>query len=407
MAIHVMDEANRCLQCKNPQCIKGCPINTNIPEAIRLLRENKLNEAGKMLIENNPLSAVCSIVCNHEVQCEGHCVLGIKGVPVHFSSIENYISTTYASQIKTELPEYNGTKVAIIGAGPAGLTIAIELVKHGYQVTIFDSKDKMGGMLRYGIPEYRLSNSIVDKLQSRFIGSERIKFRPNTTIGGTIKISDLLRDGYKSVFCGTGVWRPRPLGIKGETFGNVHFALNYLNNPDSYQLGENVIVIGSGNTAIDCARTAIRNGSRNVTCFARGHKIRASKYEYSYAKLEGVNFELNKKPVEITDDGIILIDQQHQEDHTYTDIEGSEKLYKADSILIAISQGAKDKLVTTTKGLLLNESGLLKVDEKGQTTVPGVFAAGDVVMGAKTVVEAVAQAKGVAKHMHEYMQSLK
>lgn len=407
MAIHVMDEANRCLQCKNPQCIKGCPINTNIPEAIRLLKENKLIEAGKMLLENNPLSAICSLVCNHEVQCEGHCVLGTKGVPVHFSSIENYISTTYAAQIKVELPEYNGTKVAIIGAGPAGITIAVELVKLGYRVTIFDSKDKIGGMLRYGIPEYRLSNSSVDKLQGHLINTKRILFRPNTTIGGTIKIDDLLRDGYKSVFCGTGVWRPRPLGIKGETFGNVHFALNYLNNPDSYQLGDNVIVIGSGNTAIDCARTVLRNGSSKVTCFARGNKIRASKYELSYATLEGVNMITNKKPIEITDEGVIFVDTKHNDDHTYSDIEGSEKLYKADSILVAISQGAKDKLVSTTKGLLLNESGLLKVDENGQTTVPGVFAAGDVVMGAKTVVEAVAQAKEVAKHMHEYMQSLK
>lgn len=407
MAIHVMDEANRCLQCTNPQCRKGCPINTNIPEAIRLLKESKLNEAGKMLFENNPLTMICSLVCNHEVQCEGHCVLGIKGVPVHFSAIENYISTSYAPQAKTEPVEYNGMKAAIIGAGPAGLTIAIELANKGYQVTIFDSKDKMGGILRYGIPEFRLPKSVIDDLQKYYIKPRRIKFRPNTTIGGAITIDDLFRDGYKSVFCGTGVWRPKALKIKGETFGDVHFGINYLNNPDSYELGDNVIVIGAGNSAMDCARTAIRHGSKNVTCYARGDKIRASEYELSYAKLEGINFERNKKPIEITDEGVIFVDTKHNEDDTYSDIEGSEKLYKADSVIISVSQGAKDKLVSTTKGLKLNDRGLLMVDEEGRTTVSGVFASGDVTAGAKTVVEAVAKSKQVANIMDEYMQANK
>lgn len=155
MALHVMDEANRCLQCKIPQCQKGCPINTNIPKAIKLLKENKLNDAGKMLFENNPLTTVCSLVCNHEKQCEGHCVLGKKGVPVHFSTIENYISSTFADQMTNGPAPSNGMRVAIIGSGPAGITIAIILARYGYQVTIFEGKDKIGGVLRYGIPEFR------------------------------------------------------------------------------------------------------------------------------------------------------------------------------------------------------------------------------------------------------------
>ena len=406
MAIHVMEEAKRCLQCKDPQCRKGCPINTNIPNAIRLLKEQKLNEAGKMLFENNPLSMICSLVCNHESQCEGHCVLGIKGAPVHFSAIENYISSTYAKQHEKKPVENNGMKVAVIGAGPAGITIAIELAKLGYQITIFDSKDKMGGVLRYGIPEFRLPKSTIDDLQHCYMDSKQIKFRPNTTIGGTITIDDLFRDGYKTVFCGTGVWRPRALGIKGETFGNVHFAINYLNNPDSYDLGDDVIVIGAGNSAIDVARTAVRNGSKNVTCFARGNKIRATEHEKSYATLEGVNFVTNKKPLEITDDGVIFVETKKNDDDSYSDINGSEKLYKADSVIIAVSQGAKDKLVSTTKGLKLNDKGLLMVDDEGRTTVPGVFASGDVTAGARTVVEAVAKSKLVANRMHEYMQTL-
>lgn len=176
MALHVMDEANRCLQCKVPQCQKGCPINTNIPMAIRLLKENKLNEAGKMLFENNPLTTVCSLICNHENQCEGHCVLGRKGAPVHFSTIENYISSTYANQMTEGPKPSNGMRVAIIGSGPAGITIAIILARYGYQVTIFEGKDKIGGVLRYGIPEFRLPKTVLDDIEYRHLALKESKF---------------------------------------------------------------------------------------------------------------------------------------------------------------------------------------------------------------------------------------
>jgi len=276
MALHIMDEANRCLQCKVPQCQKGCPIHTNIPLAIRLLKENKLNEAGKMLFENNPLTTVCSLVCNHENQCEGHCVLGRKGAPVHFSSIENYISTTYANQMTNGPAKSNGMRVAIIGSGPAGITIAIILARYGYQVTIFEGKDKIGGVLRYGIPEFRLPKSVLDDIEYRHLELKGIKIRPNTTIGGAIGIDDLFRDGYKAIFVGTGVWKPNTLHIKGETFGNVHFGINYLNNPDSYRLGKRVIVIGAGNAAMDVARTAIRKGVEHLTCFSITKEVPAT-----------------------------------------------------------------------------------------------------------------------------------
>ncbi len=308
MALHVMDEANRCLQCKVPQCKKHCPIGTDIPEAIRLLKENKLDEAGRMLFENNPLTTVCSLVCNHENQCEGHCVLGRKGAPVHFSTIENYISSTYASKMTKGPAPSNGMRVAIIGSGPAGITIAIILARYGYQVTIFEGKDKIGGVLRYGIPEFRLPKSVLDDIQYRHLEMKGIKIRPNTTIGAAIGIDDLFRDGYKAIFIGTGVWNPNSLHIKGETFGNVHFGINYLNNPDSYKLGEQVIVIGAGNAAMDVARTAIRKGVTKLTCFSLTKKVAASDYEFSYAKLEGVEFEFNKMPIEIKDDGVIFRD---------------------------------------------------------------------------------------------------
>ena len=406
MALHVMDEANRCLQCKKPLCRTGCPIGTNIPEAIRLLKENKLNEAGRMLFENNPLTTVCSLVCDHERQCEGHCILNKKGAPVHFSVIENYISTTYASQMNKGPAPSNGMRVAIIGSGPAGITIAIILARYGYQVTIFEGKDKIGGVLRYGIPEFRLPRTVLDDIAYRHLELKGIKVRPNTNIGLAITIEDLFRDGYKAVFVGTGVWKPNVLHIKGETLGHVHFGINYLNNPDSYKLGNHVIIIGAGNAAMDVARTAVRKGSNKITCFSITEKVAASDYEYSYAKLEGVQFEYNKRPVEIKDEGVIFIDVIENEDGTFTDIEGTEKLYPCNSVIISISQGPETRLVNTTKGLIVNSKGLLDADETGHTSRPGIFASGDIVNGARTVVEAVAHSKLVAESMHEYMQSL-
>ena len=407
MALHVMDEANRCLGCKVPQCQKGCPISTPIPEVIKLLKANKLDEAGKMLFENNPLTTVCSLVCNHENQCEGHCVLGRKGAPVHFSTIESYISTTYANKMTQGPAPSNGMRAAIIGSGPAGLTIAVILARYGYDVTIFEGKDKVGGVLRYGIPEFRLPKSVLDDFKYRHLDLKGIKFRPNTHIGGAIGIDDLFRDGYKAIFVGTGVWKPNALHIKGETLGNVHFGINYLNNPDSYQLGKRVIVIGAGNAAMDVARTAIRKGVQELTCFSITKQVAASKHEFSYAQLEGVQFEYNMAPVEIKDDGVIFKDVIENEDGTFTDVPDSTHFFPADSVIISISQGPQNRIVNTTRGLAADKRGLLVADETGHTTRPGIFASGDVVNGARTVVEAVAHSKIVAESMHQYMQSLK
>ena len=401
-----MDEAARCLGCKKPRCQEGCPIGTNIPEVIRLLKEGKLDEAGWMLFENNPLTTVCSLVCNHESQCEGHCIRGIKEAPVHFSIIENYISTTYANKMVKGPAPWNGRRAAVIGAGPAGLTIAIILARYGYQVTIFDGRDKIGGVMRYGIPDFRLPDAVLDDIAYRHLELKGIKFRPNTYIGNTLTIDDLFRDGYESVFVGAGLWRPNRLNIKGESLGHVSYAINYLANPDAFRLGERVIVIGTGNSAMDCARTAIRKGARHVVCVARGDVISASQYETSYAKLEGVDFLMDKATLEIRDDGVILADNQELEDGSVVPREGTERLYPCDSVIIAVSQGAESNLVKTTRGIDTTGKGLLAVDEDGRTSRPGVFAAGDAVNGARTVVEAVANGKRVAEAMHAYMQSL-
>ena len=403
MAVHVIDEANRCLQCKKPMCQQGCPIHTPIPAMIKALKEGGLEEAGAMLFSNNPMSLVCSLVCNHERQCEGHCVLGRKGQPVHVSSIENYISDTCLERIDVQCQPKNGKKVAVIGAGPAGITIAILLTKKGYSVTIFDSRDKIGGVLQYGIPEFRLPKAILERYKKKLL-SMGIRIRPNTTIGGALEIKDLFRDGYESIFIGTGVWRPKKLGIKGESLGNVHFAIDYLANPDAYDLGDRVAVIGVGNSAMDVARTVIRKGSHHVTLYARGSHSDASLHETQYAMLDGAKFEFSRNIVEINDNGPVFQQILYDEEGNVTGYSGEKEQVYADSVIISISQGPKSKLVNTTEGLKATRNGLLQTDEQGETTVEGIFASGDVVLGAKTVVEAVAYSKTVADAMDAYMK---
>ena len=344
MSVHVIDEANRCLQCKNPKCREeGCPIHTNIPEVIRLFKEREMMEAARILFDNNPLSMICSLVCDHEKQCEGHCVRGLKGEPIHFSSIENYISDSCFERLDLKVPEYNGMKAAVIGAGPAGITIAIILAMKGYKITVFETREKIGGILRYGIPEFRLPKSVLDRYYKR-MREMGILFRPNFSLGGSTTIRDLLEDGYKSVFVGTGAWKPRRLGIPGETFGNVFYAINYLNNPDVYELGDKVSIIGGGNAAMDVARTAIRHGSKEVTVYVRGDEISASETEFEYAKVDGVHFVYRKTVTKIVDEGPVLSDTEKDGDHGFRVIPGTEKLTPADSIIIAISQVPQDNL---------------------------------------------------------------
>lgn len=406
MAMHVIDEAKRCLNCKNPRCRQGCPISTNIPVMIQMLLNEQVPEAANMVFANNPLSVVCSLVCDHEKQCEGHCVRGIKGEPVHISSIENYISDSCFERIKLDMPEPNGMKAAVIGAGPAGITIAIILASRGYKITVFDTREKIGGIMRYGIPEFRLPKSILDRYYKK-MREMGILFRPNFSIGGSVSLQDLLNDGYRSIFVGTGAWRPRRLLIPGETFGNVQYAINYLNNPDVYDLGDTVAVIGAGNAAMDVARTAIRHGARNVTVYSITEVPAASPLEVEYAKIDGVHFEYLQTAIEIKDEGPVICDVEWTEDGKLVKHEETARLIPADSIIISISQEPQDRLTNRDKGLQVDEKGRLKTDEYGETTLAGVFASGDVVTGAKTVVEAVKYSKMIADAMDKYMQENK
>lgn len=405
MAINVIDEAKRCLNCKKPMCREGCPIKTPIPTMIHTFLEGDINAAGEMVFENNPMSMVCSLICNHENQCEGHCVLNHKGAPVHISSIENYISDNYFDKLTFSGIEKNGMKAGIIGSGPAGITIAIILAQRGYDITIFEAKEKIGGVLQYGIPEFRLPKTILARYK-RKLWELGIKIRPNTSIGTTISVDDMFRDGYSAIFIGTGVWRPNTLHIKGETLGNAHYAINYLTNPDVYRLGDTVNIIGAGNSAMDVARTALRHGAKKVRVFSRSDHLAASPREVDYAKIDGVEFIVHVEPVEIVDDGVIFVELECDGKGNLSPIHGTENLYPADSTIIAISQGPRDRIVSTTTGLEVNEQGLLVTNTFGETTRDGIFAAGDVVRGAKTVVEAVAYSKQVADAMDEYMKGL-
>ncbi|MBQ9384517.1 MAG: NAD(P)-dependent oxidoreductase [Ruminiclostridium sp.] len=405
MAFNIIQEARRCLNCKNPMCQKGCPISTAIPTVIKTFLDGEIDKAGNMLFENNPLSMICSLICNHENQCEGHCVLGKKGAPVHFSSIEHYISDNYFEKLDLSGIKKNGKRVGVIGGGPAGMTIAILLARKGYDITIFESREKIGGVLRYGIPEFRLPKRHIERYKKLML-SLGIKIRPNTAIGITITVDDMFRDDYKAIFIGTGVWRPNTLHIKGESLGNVHFAINYLINPDVFTLGESLNIIGAGNSAMDVARTALRHGCRKVTVFARSDKLAASDTEIEYAKYDGVEFVTGVEPVEITEEGTIFVRVEKGEDGSKHRIEGSEKLYPASSTIIAVSQGPKDRIVSTTTGLDITERGLLVTNTYGETTRDGIFAAGDVVLGARTVVEAVNYSKQVAEAMDKYLQGL-
>ena len=403
MALKMLKQADRCLNCKKPQCKEACPVHTRIPEIIQLFKENRILEAGAILFDNNPMSAVCSVVCNHEAQCTGHCVLNKKGTPVRFYEIEHYISDTYLDRMKVKVPEPNGKKVAVIGSGPAGMTVAIKLAQQGYEVTIFDEKSKIGGMLQYGIPEFRLSKTVLDRYKKRLL-EMGIRIRPNTGLGGALHIDDLLRDGYASIFIGTGTWRPKTLGLHGESLANVHFGISYLANPYAYDLGETVAIIGMGNVAMDVARTAFRHGAQHVSFYGRNKQIAATEEEVAFAKLDGAEFVFGRTIERINDDGPVFKVAIFDENDNIVGYKEELEQVHADSTIIAISQGPKNKLVLTTAGLEANEKGLLIVDENGMTTREGVFAAGDVVHGSMTVVHAVADAKVAAEAMIRYME---
>ena len=406
MAVLITKEAQRCLQCKVPQCQKGCPVNTPIPQIIQMFKENRLMDAGEALFLNNPMSSVCAIVCNHEAQCTGHCVMGRKDSPILFYEIEKYISGTYLDRMKKVPERHSEHSVAVIGSGPAGITAAVILRHHGYDVTMFEEKSKIGGMLQYGIPDFRLSRSILDKYNDLLI-QMGVRIRPNSVIGSALNIETLFLDGYEAVFVGTGVWRPKTLGIRGESLSNVHFGISYLSNPSAFHLGRTLSIIGVGNVAMDVARTALRHGVEEVRMYARSKRVSASSEEVEFAKLDGAEIVFGYAVDHITPEGPVFKIAIFDEEGQVAGYEDEMVMMPSDSTIIAASQGPKNKLLLTTEGLEGSDRGLLVVDEYMMTTVPGVFAGGDVVHGSKTVVDAVREAKIAAQGMINYIEKRK
>lgn len=403
MALHIETEAARCLHCKVPLCQKNCPVHTPIPSIIQMFQEGRVMEAGAALFQNNPMSVVCATVCNHEGQCVGNCVLGRKGIPVQFYDMERFISDSYLDRMKFPPVPKREKTAAIIGSGPAGLTVAILLAQKGYGVTIFERKNDIGGMLRYGIPEFRLPKSVLERYK-RLLKKLGVQIRLNTTIGGALRIDDLFRDGYDAIFVGTGVWRPRTLGLQGESLANVHFGVSYLENPVRQDLGETVAVIGMGNVAMDVARTAFRHGAQRVMLFSRDDSATASNHEMNYARLDGAEFIYRKAIQRITPQGPVFKTSILDDKGEIVGFEEGEELVPADSVIVAISQRPKDKLIMSTENLEGTSKGLLIVDDRYMTTREGVFAAGDVVTGPLTVVHAVEAAKTAAAAMMAYME---
>jgi glutamate synthase (NADPH/NADH) small chain len=307
--------------------------------------------------------------------------------------------------------ESKGQKVAIVGSGPSGLTVAEEMWQRGYDVTIFEGKDRIGGILRYGIPDFRLPNAILDELEWRFYRLG-IKVRPNTLIGAGITIDHLFRDGYEAIFLGTGVWRPGILNIRGESLPHVHFAIDYLKNPAVYRLGHRVVVIGGGNTAMDTARTLVRNLEvEEVTILYRRSRkeMPARPQEIEAAQVEGVKFMFLAVPVEIGEVWIRCIrlelgEPDEKGRQRPLPVPDSEFDLPADSVLIAIGQRPRSLIVDTTMGIMVNEQGLLLTDKEGRTTREGVFGCGDVVLGGATVIQAVQCGRVTAETMDSYLQ---
>lgn len=427
-----VEEAVRCLQCKKPACVSGCPVGVQIPDFIKLIAERKFEEAARKIKETNGLPAVCGRVCPQEEQCEQKCILGKKGDPVRIGYLERFAADYEREKDIAVVPEIaapTGKKAAIIGAGPAGLTVAGDLVKLGHKVTIFEAFHKPGGVLVYGIPEFRLPKRIVEA-EVNFLEKMGVEIRYNSVIGKLYTVNELLeKEGFDSVFIGVGAGLPRFMGLPGEELVGVYSANEYLtrvNLMKAYRfpeydtpapIGKNVAVIGGGNVAMDAARSALRLGSENVYIIYRRSRAEmpARVEEVHHGEEEGLDFHLLRNPVEILGDEnscVCGIKIQKMELGEPDDsgrrrpvaIPGSEYTMDVDAVVMAIGTSSNPLLRQTTPGLEFNKWGNIEADEStGRTSITGVYAGGDIVTGSATVILAMGAGRNAANDMHEYM----
>ncbi len=432
-----LKEANRCLLCKEPLCVKGCPVEINIPAFIKLLREDKPKEALLKIKEKNSLPAVCGRVCPQEDQCEAMCILNKKKVPVNIGALERYaadalsgVRLSVSANRQTPTANRQPLKIAIVGSGPAGLTAAGELAKMSYSVTLFESLHIPGGVLSYGIPEFRLPKKIVEE-EVDYIKGLGVEVRTDVLVGRTLSLEDLFKQGYKAVFLGLGAGLPQFLGIPGENLDRVYSANEFLtrvNLMKAYRfpefktpinIGKKTAVIGGGNVAFDSARCALRLGAEVTIVYRRTEaEMPARVEEIENAKEEGIKFQLRTQPIKLIGDdkGFVkgleclrmrLGDPDASGRRRPIPEKDSNFVIDADTVIIAIGQTPNPLLAKAASGLKTNPNGTIVVDDKGMTSIPGVFAGGDIVSGADTVIAAMGAGKKAAMAIDEYIGSQK
>lgn len=425
-------EAARCLNCKNPRCVNGCPVNINIPGFITALKEKDFAGSYEILTQSSSLPAVCGRVCPQETQCEAQCVRGIKGDAVSIGKLERYVADRAREEgmrMKAEAPS-NGHKIAVIGSGPAGLTCAGDLAKIGYDVTIFEALHEAGGVLTYGIPEFRLPKEKVVAPEVENVKALGVKIETNVVIGKSVTIDELMeKEGFEAVFIGSGAGLPMFMKIPGENAKGVFSANEYLTRNNLMKAFRDdsdtpifkpaqVAVVGGGNVAMDAARTALRLGAETTIVYRRSaDELPARAEEVEHAKEEGIRFELLTNPVEIlTDDdnnvrGMKCIRMELGEPDASgrrrpVPVEGSEFEIETDAVIMALGTSPNPLIASTTKGLETNKWKCIVADEEfGKTSKEGVFAGGDAVTGAATVILAMGAGKAAAKGIDEYIKS--
>ncbi len=434
-----VEEAKRCLNCKNRPCVNGCPVNISIPEFIAKIKESDFEGAYQIISKSSSLPAVCGRVCPQETQCESKCTLGIKFEPVGIGRLERFVADWHNANVTAapEVPASNGHKVAVVGSGPSGLTCAGDLAKKGYKVSVFEALHTAGGVLVYGIPEFRLPKAIVAK-EVDTLKALGVDVEPNVVIGKTLTIDELFEMGYEAVFIGSGAGLPNFMGIPGESLKGVYSANEFLTRSNLMKAyredpetpimkGGKVAVVGGGNVAMDAARTALRLGAEKVYIVYRRSmdELPARREEVEHAMEEGIDFQLLRNPVEILGynnpenprdpkngfvTGMRVIKMELGEPDAKgrrrpIPVEGSEYVLDVDAVVISIGTSPNPLIKSTTKGLEVNAHGGIIVNEDGLTSREAVYAGGDAVTGAATVISAMGAGKVAAKAIDEYLQN--
>jgi len=422
-----LEEAKRCLQCKKPFCVAGCPVQIDIPAFIKLISEGKFQESIQKIKEKNNLPGICGRVCPQETQCEVVCILNKKAQAINIGSLERFASDQESKAEQKKSTDKNSVKIAVVGSGPAGLTAAADLVKIGYDVTLFESLHEPGGVLMYGIPEFRLPKKIVNA-EIDYIKSLGVKLQANILIGKTFTMDELFKNGFKAIFVAVGAGLPQLLGVPGENANRVYSANEFLTRANlmkAYKfpeyatpinIGEKIAVVGAGNVAFDCTRVAIRLGKDVTLVYRRSEKeMPARAEEIENAKEERLKFHLLTQPTEISVNekgfvkGLKCIKMQLGEPDASgrrrpVPIDNSEFILDVDTVIVAIGQKPNPLLAKSTPKLKSSEKGTILVDKNYMTSIPGVFAGGDIITGADTVISAMGAGKNAAVAIDNYIK---